>query len=360
VTAETEFTAKKSSGKVEVAFTFDATSLEGKTTVIFEELQQDGQKLAVHADLEDTDQQISFPEIGTKAKDSDTEENIASADEEVKLTDTIFFKGLVPNLEYVATGRLMDVATEEPLLDGEEPITAQTIFTPKESEGTVDVVFTFDGSSLKGKNTVIYESITQEEKEVGMHADPEFKDQQMFFPEIGTKALCPETGSRMALPKEELTIVDTVSCHLVPGKEYKLTGTLMEKESRGPLLVDGKPVTAETAFQPEKAEGTVDVIFNFDVTTLKGHDVVVFEKLYVTTKDGDKEKEVELTSHEDIQAESQTVKLTEVPTEPEKPADTPDAPKTGDTTNLWIPVVILVAALVGIVVVIIRIRRKKF
>ena len=188
VTAETEFTAKKSSGKVEVVFTFDATSLEGKTTVVFEELQQDGQKLAVHADLKDTDQQISFPEIGTKAKDSDTEENISSANEKVRLTDTIFFKGLVPDLEYVATGRLMEVETEEPLLDGEEPITAQTTFTPKDSEGTVDVVFEFDGSSLKGKNTVIYESITQGDKEVGMHADPDFKDQQMFFPEIGTKA----------------------------------------------------------------------------------------------------------------------------------------------------------------------------
>ena len=481
VTAETEFTAKKSSGKVEVAFTFDATSLEGKTTVIFEELQQDGQKLAVHADLKDTDQQISFPEIGTKAKDSDTEENISSADEKVKLTDTIFFKGLVPDLEYVATGKLMDVATEEPLLDGEKPITAQTTFTPKESEGTVDVVFTFDGSSLKGKNTVIYESITQEEKEVGMHADPEFKDQQMFFPEIGTKAICPETGSQMALPKEELTIVDTVSYHLVPGKEYKLTGTLMDKESGEPLLVDkkpvtseltftpeeeegsvelsftfdasalrgktivafesvsyqekeiavhadiksapqsiyfpeigttakdgkdgdqeafaeketqiidtvaykgliagesyrlvgtlmdketgkevlinGKPVTAETTFKPEKPEGTVDVTFTFDAEALKGHDVVVFEKLYVTVKEEDKEKEIELTNHEDIQAESQTVKLTEIPTEPKKPADTPDAPKTGDTTNLWIPIAVLVAALAGIVAVIIRIRRKKF
>ena len=144
VTAETEFTAKKSSGKVEVAFTFDATSLEGKTTVICEELYQDGQKLAVHADLKDTDQQISFPEIGTKAKDSDTEENISSADEKVRLTDTIFFKGLILDLEYVATGRLMEVETEEPLLDGEEPITAQTTFTPKDSEGTVDVGFEFD------------------------------------------------------------------------------------------------------------------------------------------------------------------------------------------------------------------------
>ena len=269
VTAETEFTAKMSSGSVEVTFTFDATSLEGKTTVIFEELHQGGQKLAVHADLEDTDQQISFPEIGTKAKDSDTEENIANADDKVKLTDTIFFKGLVPNLEYVATGRLMDAETEEPLLDGDTPITAQTTFTPEASEGTVDVVFEFNGSSLKGKNTVIYESVTQEEKEVGMHADPEFKDQQMFFPEIGTKAACPETGSQMAPAKKELTIVDTVTYQrLVPGKEYKLTGTLMDQENGEFLLVDGKTVTSELVFTPEATEGSVELSFTFDASAL--------------------------------------------------------------------------------------------
>jgi len=480
VTAETEFTAKKSSGKVEVVFTFDATSLKGKTTVIFEELYQGEQKLAVHADLEDTDQQVSFPEIGTKAKDSDTGENMANADEKVKLTDTISFKGLVPDLEYVVTGTLMDAETGEPLLDGKNPIIAQTTFTPESREGTVDVVFEFDGSSLKGKNSVIYESVTQDEKEVGVHADPEDKDQQMFFPEIGTKASCPETGSQMALPKKELTIVDTVFYHLVPGKEYKLTGILMDKESGEPLLVEnkpvtseltftpeeeegsvelsftfdasalkgktivafesvsyqekeiavhadiesapqsiyfpeigttakdgkdgdqealaeketqiidtvvyrgltaggsyrlagtlmdketgkevwnsGKPVTAETTFKPEKSEGTVDVTFTFDAAELKGHEVVVFEKLYVTAKGEDEEKEMELTSHEDIDAKSQTVKLTEVPTEPEKSAGTPSAPKTEDTTNLWIPIAILSAAFVGIVAVIIRIRRKK-
>ncbi len=471
VTAETEFTAKKPSGSVEVTFTFDATSLAGRTTVIFEELHQDGQKLAVHADLKDTDQQISFPEIGTKAKDSDTEGNIANADEKVQLTDTIFFKGLVPGLEYVAAGKLMDVETEEPLLDGDTPITAQTTFTPKESEGTVDVVFEFDGSSLKGKNTVIYESVTQEEKEVGMHADPEFKDQQMFFPEIGTKANFPETGSQMAQPKKELTIVDTVSYHLVPGKEYKLTGTLMDKESGEPLLVDekpvtseltftpeeaegsvelsftfdasalkgktivafesvsyqekeiavhadiesapqsiyfpeigttakdgkdgdqealaeketqiidtvkykdlvaggpsyrlvgtlmdketgkevlndGKPVTAETTFKPEESSGSVDVTFTFDATELKGHDVVVFEKLFVTLKEEDKEKEVEVTSHEDIKAKSQTVKLTEVPTEPKEP-DISSPVKTGDDAPILLYICIAAGSLLLIII----------
>lgn len=51
---------------------------------------------------------------------------------------------------------------------------AQTTFTPKESEATVDVVFEFNGSSLKGKNTVIYESITQDEAAVGYQKLQEF------------------------------------------------------------------------------------------------------------------------------------------------------------------------------------------
>ena len=40
----------------------------------------------------------------------------------------------------------MDVDTEEPLLDGDTPITAQITFTPEASEGTVDVVFEFNGT----------------------------------------------------------------------------------------------------------------------------------------------------------------------------------------------------------------------
>lgn len=132
-----------------------------------------------------------------------------------------------------------------------------------------------------------------------------------------------------------------------------------------PAAGGAKP--ARTWIFKTDAEGKVHFSKNYLVSgdafyaeALKGHNVVVFEKLYVTVKEEDKEKEVELTNHEDIQAESQTVKLTEIPTESQKPADTPDAPKTGDTTNLWIPIAVLVVALAGIVAVIIRIRRKKF
>ena len=53
---------------MEVEFTFDATGLGGTTVVCFEELWQDDLKMAVHADIEDQDQSIFFPEIGTQVK----------------------------------------------------------------------------------------------------------------------------------------------------------------------------------------------------------------------------------------------------------------------------------------------------
>ncbi len=306
ITSEKTFKAKKSDGKVEVTFTFDATSLAGKTTVVFETLYQEDLKLAVHADIEDTDQQVAFPEIGTTAADSDTGENIANADETVMLTDTISYKGLVPGQEYTATGTLMDQETGEAILIKEKPITAQAAFTPETIDGTVDVVFEFDGRELKGKKTVIFESVAYEGKEVAVHADLSEEKQQMFFPEIGTKATCPETGSQMALPKKDLTITDTVSYHLVPGKEYKLTGTLMDKETGEPLLVDDKPATSELTFTPEEAEGTVELSFTFDASALLGKTLVAFESVSYQEK--------EIAVHADIESEPQSIYFPEIGT----------------------------------------------
>lgn len=302
-----------------------------------------------------------FPEIGTKALCPETGSQMAVPKKELTITDTVSYR-LVPGKEYKLIGTLMDKETGAPLLVNEKPVTSGLMFTPEEEEGSVELSFTFDASALRGKTIVAFESVSYQEKEVAVHADIGSAPQSIYFPEIGTTAKDGKDGDQEAFAQKDTQLVDTVEYKGLVTKDmaYRLVGTLMDKETGKEVQIDGKPVTAETTFQPEKAEGTVEVIFNFDATALKGHDVVVFEKLYVTTKDGNKEKEVELTSHEDIQAESQTVKLTEVPTEPEKPVDTPDAPKTGDTTNLWIPVAVLVAALAGIIVVVIRIHRKKF
>ena len=118
--------------------------------------------------------------------------------------------------------------------------------------------------------------------------------------EIGTKATV--EGEKEVDPLDKVTLTDTVSyTGLVPGKEYKVTGVLMDKETGEKLLVDSKEITAETVFVPETKNGSVDVTFIFDATGLHGKEVVVFEDLY--------RENVLLATHTDINDEGQTVKI---------------------------------------------------
>lgn len=356
VISETEFTAKKSSGSVKVTFTFDATSLKGKTTVVFEELYQDEMQLAVHTDINDEDQTIYFPEIKTTATDAASGTHYAKPEKELTLTDLVEYKNLIPGKEYKLTGTLMDAETEKPFdVDG-KAVTAETSFTPEEANGSVELSFTFDASALSGKTLVAFETMTFEDHEVAVHADIKDANQTIYFPEIKTTAKDGSDGDQDVSASKEATIVDTVTYHgLMPGSEYKVIGTLMNKETGEALLKDGKPVTAQAEFKAEKAGGSVEVTFTFDASALAGQDVVVFEKLYYT----DGKTEHEIASHEDLKDEGQTVHMTELPKEPETPPVAPPV-KTGDETPLLLYAGIAIAALAGASVLgIVYFKRKK-
>ena len=121
------------------------------------------------------------------------------------------------------------------------------------------------------------------------------------IPEIKTNAVV--DGEKEICATEVFTLTDTVSySHLIPGKEYLLVGTLMDKTTGKPLLLDGKEIHAETVFTPEVPNGTVAVTFTFDAKFIKGNTkLVVFETLY---RDGK-----ELAVHADINDNGQTVKV---------------------------------------------------
>ena len=122
------------------------------------------------------------------------------------------------------------------------------------------------------------------------------------IPEIKTHAAV--DGDKEVCATEVFTLTDTVSySHLIPGKEYVLKGTLMDKNTGKAFTENGEAVTAETVFTPETPNGTVTVSFTFDSRLIKENtSLVVFETLY---KDGK-----ELAVHADIEDEDQTVKIT--------------------------------------------------
>ena len=122
------------------------------------------------------------------------------------------------------------------------------------------------------------------------------------IPEIKTHAAV--DSEKEIYATEVFTLTDTVSySHLIPGKEYVLEGTLMDKNTGKAFTENGEAVTAETVFTPETPNGTVTVSFTFDSRLIKENtSLVVFETLY---KDGK-----ELAVHADIEDEDQTVKVT--------------------------------------------------
>ena len=239
-------------------------------------------------------------EIGTKAT-VEGEKEIDPLDK-VTLTDTVSYTGLVPGKEYKVTGVLMDKETGEKLLVDSKEITAETVFVPETKNGSVDVTFIFDATGLHGKEIVVFEDLYRENVLLATHADINDEGQTVKIknPEIGTKATA---DGKKEITADKITITDVVSyTDLTPGKEYKLTGVLMNKATNDKLLIDGKEITAEATFTPKATTGEVEMTFAFDARELTVEtEVVVFETLY---RDG-----IEIAVHADIEDEGQTVKI---------------------------------------------------
>ena len=302
ITAETVFVPETKNGSVDVTFIFDATGLHGKEVVVFEDLYRENIKVAAHADITDDDQTIKVktPEIGTTAN-FEGEKEIDPLDK-VTLTDTVSYKDLTPGKEYRVTGVLMDKSNGKELLINGEKVTAEATFVATEASGSVDVTFIFDATGLHGKEIVVFEDLYRENVLLATHADINDEGQTVKIknPEIGTKATA---DGKKEITADKITITDVVSYKdLTPGKEYKLTGVLMNKATNDKLLIDGKEITAEATFTPKAPTGEVEMTFTFDARELTAEtEVVVFETLY---RNG-----LEFAVHADINDESQTVKV---------------------------------------------------
>lgn len=313
VTAETTFTPEAAHGTVNVTFAFDSRDLEdGTQLVVFENLERNGNVLVTHEDIEDINQMVvaTVPGISTSARDGIDGDKDVVVDDETTVIDTVEYKNLVPGKEYTLNGKLYSKSTGKPLMVGDKPVTGQTTFTPEKADGKVEVTFTFDSRAIADKtDIVVFESLVRSGTELASHADIDDKNQTVTVthPEIGTTAVDGADGDKNVITDDTTEVIDTVEyTGLIPGKEYTLKGTLHVKVTgedgnvtEKPLEVDGKPVTAETTFTPEKSDGKVEVTFTFDSTGIpQDTEMVAFESL---EKNG-----VELVAHADIEDGKQT------------------------------------------------------
>ena len=280
-----------------------------------------GKLLYSHSDLNDENETFYVPKVQTVLTNTANDHYFTTAAGST-LVDTVTYSGLKPGRAYTLTGKLMDKDTGKAATDksGKE-ITGTATFTPSTANGTAKVNFSFDGSNLKGKTLVAYETlngisvaygIAFSKKDLAIHKDISDADQSVTNMSLSTTAKDQKSGTKQVTLSRTAKIDDTVSYKgAIRGTSYKINGTLMNK-STGEAAVDGdgKPITASGVFTAGSATGTATVTFTFNTNGMAGGAYVAFEEVYETTGG----KETLWGTHMDLNDEAQTVYVPSIST----------------------------------------------
>ena len=161
------FVADDEAMKVEIAYTFNASALGGKNLVTFEELYdlsnpEEPVKVAEHKDIEDDGQTVLITEriikIHTTATDKDGKKEI-EAGKDVTIVDTVKLEGLEVGTKYQLVGWQMLKEENAELIINDKRIENDYIFTADSETMEVKIEFTFDASTLGGKQLVTFEEL---------------------------------------------------------------------------------------------------------------------------------------------------------------------------------------------------------
>ena len=200
------FIAGDEAMKVEIAYTFNASELGGKNLVTFEELYdlsnpEEPVKVVEHKDIEDDGQTVLITEriikIHTTATDKDGNKEL-EAGKDVTIIDTVTLEGLEVGTQYRLVGwQMLKEESAELLINGKR-VESDYMFTADSETMKVEVAFTFDATSLDGKQLVTFEELydlsnPDEPKKVTEHKDIEDKGQTITFKEKPEEPEKPET-----------------------------------------------------------------------------------------------------------------------------------------------------------------------
>ena len=216
------FVADDEAMKVEIVYTFNASALGGKNLVTFEELydlsnSEEPVKVAEHKDIEDDGQTVLITEriikIHTIATDKDGKKEI-EAGKDVTIVDTVKLEGLEVGTKYQLVGWQMLKDENAELIINDKRVENDYIFTADSETMEAKIEFTFDASSLGGKQLVTFEELydlsnPDEPIKVTEHKDIEDDGQTVTIkevpetptPEESEKSTTPDTPTKTDSPK---------------------------------------------------------------------------------------------------------------------------------------------------------------
>lgn len=368
-------------GEWKISYAADASALAGKLVVAYAEVyvrngsdQSVYSRVAEHTDFWDANERVYVPVISTVATDQKTNSHIAYAEDNMWITDRVYYSYLQENTDYRLISTLVDKETGEVVTDDKgilqrietdfntTPNTSQekyvqTIANPFTDssdtgngyaygyvipgDGTVlpdgekpdGIVFSFDGGTFEGRTLVIYEELQQynadgEWKTVATHMDLNDENQTIHIPKIRTNAVDSETMTHVSKKDGMVTIIDTVTYeNLLPGMTYVIDGYLMdqsrddEKASMPIKDADGNLITGTVTFTPDRPSGTQKVVFQGSVSDFhtdegefSSETLVVFEDLYLLNSKDASDDKLKIAQHRDLADENQTIYFPRVKT----------------------------------------------
>lgn len=197
VESDYTFVADSEKMKVEISYTFDASELGGQNLVTFEELYdlknpEEPVKVAEHKDIDDEGQTVLITErkisIHTTATDKNGKKEV-EAGKDLTIVDTVTLEGLEIGTNYKLSGwQMVKAENAKLLIDGKE-VTNDYEFTADKENMEVQIEFTFNGSTLGGKQLVTFEELydmtnPEEPKKVTKHKDINDEGQTVTIKEV--------------------------------------------------------------------------------------------------------------------------------------------------------------------------------
>ena len=213
------FTADSEKMTVEITYSFDGSALGGQNLVTFEELYdmsnpKEPVKVAEHKDINDDGQTVLITEriikIHTTATDKNGKKEI-EAGKDVTIVDKVTLDGLEVGTKYKLSGwQMLKEENAELLIDGKK-VSNDYEFTADSEKMTVEIAFTFDGSSLGGKSLVTFEELydmtnPDEPKKVTEHKDITDDGQTVTIKEVPE---VPDTPKDTDTPDTPSTVTKT-------------------------------------------------------------------------------------------------------------------------------------------------------
>ena len=420
ITAEAEFTAKRSEGTVKVTFTFDGRSLYGKDTVVFESLYDaDGRIAARHEDPDDEDQTVTWEKLDpkyemykirtTKAPSAGDKYGFFAQDEveyEVHVENTgnieittnvrdeftespgFFTKPVLKDVKFSGEGTWNNKGKDKNVANitlapgGKATVTYTAKVDDLAKEYLAAAAKDSDSLDAKGHDTnKAYQKNKTDDKdgyvntaycEDTTYPNPEKPDEDVPLepkkdvaqtpvqkPSIGT-TLTDSAGKKETVTSPRTVLVDVIEYKgLDKSKWYVFTGTLIVKDTADPLVENGKEVTVTSKpFKPFRANGKATVTFEIDTTKLQGKELVAYETAY-RLDDYHKGDDLK-TAKKTVVAEHKDINdkgQTVKIVAPTTPDQPYHAPQTGDKTRLAIPIAAMIAAAVSLVLAIARKRK---